>query len=211
MIHDFDFNIIVTCIKKQALLYLSLRYLRSVWHWAAVWPKPEFLNIYWARIHQRIEIEGEKWIFGDVNILPSISLVFTNVNLDSIFDKLIWGICVCVAENRCSRTFLMKRWVDLNFHRYIWWVGGGYQGNYKILKTYPQCKFKEFHQSTNISLFKFSLCWFVLNFKLFILLLYGRYFFWGGGCRVQLQSSQSSAFDGRINPYKIKWGVQMEL
>jgi hypothetical protein len=45
--------------------------------------------VYRGDIHQRIEIEGEKFNFGDVNILPSISLVFTNVNLDSIFDKLI--------------------------------------------------------------------------------------------------------------------------
>jgi hypothetical protein len=57
-----------------------------------------------AGIHQQIEIE-RKNSFGDVDILPSILLIFTNKKQDSVFRGLKEGFCACVAEITCIPLF----------------------------------------------------------------------------------------------------------
>ncbi len=69
-----------------------------------------------AGIHQQIEIEGKNSTFGDVDIWPSISLVFTNKKRDSVFRGRKQGFCACAAGNSFVYKSEMKWWVALNFH-----------------------------------------------------------------------------------------------
>ncbi len=84
---------IVVCSHASLVRSADIRLLcmRNLFRFRKIWTEIETSfgtfrsKRSWAGIHQQYEIEGKNSTFGDVDIWPSISLLFTNKKRDSVF------------------------------------------------------------------------------------------------------------------------------